>query len=195
MTTGAAVASHRYVRVRLLERYWASFQVIRLFHSRLITKLWIFSLFFFCFFFFIKFFIFFILFFIFFLGGGAQPQWIYYLVMYTDLKAAEGFRRFKRRSCRSCYRFSPYYIRFACPKFYMPTLIDHGNNSKIAPISLYLFEFQAAEACLSAIFSVVNTYAIQDTRLFHILNSFVHVGLIDMLTTGAVSLAVNCERV
>ena len=148
-------------------------------------------------FFFLVFFInlFYFILFYFFLGGGAQPQCIYYLVMYTDLKAAEGFRRFKRRSCRSCYRFSPYYIRFACPKFYMPTLIDHRNNSKIAPISLYLFEFQAAEACLSAIFSAVNTYAIQDTRLFHILNSFVHVGLIDMLITGAVSLAVNCERV
>ena len=32
-------------------------------------------------------------------GGGAQLQCIYYLVLYTDLKAAEGFRRFKRRSC------------------------------------------------------------------------------------------------
>ena len=32
-------------------------------------------------------------------GVGAQLQCIYYLVLYTDLKAAEGFRRFKRRSC------------------------------------------------------------------------------------------------
>ena len=55
--------------------------------------------------------------------------------------------------------------------------------------------FQAGEDCLSAIFSVVNTYAIQDTRLFLILTSFVHIGPLDMLTTGAVSLAVNCERV
>ena len=35
----------------------------------------------------------------------------------------------------------------------------------------------------------------QDTRLFHILTSFAHVSPLDMLTTSAVSLAVNCERV
>ena len=58
-----------------------------------------------------------------------------------------------------------------------------------------MFQFQAGEACLSVIFNVVNTYAIQYTRLFHILTSFVHVGALDILTTGAVSLAVNCEPV
>ena len=31
-----------------------------------------------------------LLFFFFFGGGGAQLQCIYYLVLYTDLKAAEG---------------------------------------------------------------------------------------------------------
>ena len=80
-------------------------------------------------------------------------------------------------------------------KFYMPTLINHRNNSKQRPLAFILYEFQAGEACLSAIFSMVNTYAIQDTRLFHILTSFVHVGPLDMLTTSAMSLAVNCEHV
>ena len=78
---------------------------------------------------------------------------------------------------------------------FMPTLIKHWNNSKTAPISLYFVQVSSWGTCLSAIFSVVNTYAIQDTRLFHILTSFVHVGALDMLTTGAVSLAVNCERI
>ena len=76
----------------------------------------------------------------------------------------------------------------------MPTLINHQNNGKQCPLAFILFEFQAGEACISAIFSVVNTYAIQDTRLFHILTSLVHVGPLNMLTTSAVSLAVNCER-
>ena len=59
-----------------LERYWASFQVTRLFHSatNFLLELRVFHLFFegggg---------------------GGGAQLQCIYYLVLYTDLKAAEG---------------------------------------------------------------------------------------------------------
>ena len=79
-------------------------------------------------------------------------------------------------------------------KFHMPTLINHRNNSKRAPISLY---FVQVSSCLSAIFSMVNFYAIQDTRLFHILTSFVHVYPVYMLATSAsaVSLAVNCERV
>ena len=67
-----------------LERYWANFQVTRLFHSAtnffnqvLITRMKR-------------------VFFFFFFGGGgggggiAQLQCIYYLVLYTDLKAAEG---------------------------------------------------------------------------------------------------------
>ena len=78
-------------------------------------------------------------------------------------------------------------------KFYMPTLINHQNNSKQCPLAFIVSEFQAGEACLSTIFSVVNTKAIQDTRLFHILTSFLHVGPLDMLTPGAVSLALNCE--
>ena len=67
-------------------QYWASFQVTRLFHSaaifltRPITR--------------IKSFSFFFLFFFFFLGGGGGGGGvlcsIYYLVLYTDLKAAEG---------------------------------------------------------------------------------------------------------
>ena len=59
-----------------LERYWASFQVTRLFHSAITRiKSW------------------FVLFFWRWGvggGGGAQLQCIYYLVLYTDLKAAEG---------------------------------------------------------------------------------------------------------
>ena len=54
-----------------LERYWASFQVTRLFHSA-ITRIKSCCVFFEG------------------GGGGAQLQCIYYLVLYTDLKAAEG---------------------------------------------------------------------------------------------------------
>ena len=74
--------------LQTLERYWASFQVSTLIHSA--TN----------FFnqadylneeFFIYFILFFFIFFFFFGGGGgAQLQCIYYLVLYTDLKAAEG---------------------------------------------------------------------------------------------------------
>ena len=66
-----------------LERYWASFQVTRLFHSatifstRPITRMKSFSFFFFG-------------------GGCAQLQCIYYLVLYTDLKAAEGNYTFQK---------------------------------------------------------------------------------------------------
>ena len=68
-------------------------------------------------------------------------------------------------------------------KFYMPTLINHRNNSKTAPISLYFVRVSSWGSLP------------QDTCLFYILTSFVHVGPLDMLTTGAVPLAVNCERV
>ena len=37
----------------------------------------------------------------------------------------------------SCYRFSSYYTRFGMSKFYMSTFINHRNNSKTAPISIY----------------------------------------------------------
>ena len=67
-----------------LERYWASFQVTRLFHSATTN-------------FFNQVDYYNEDFFIFFLwgvgvgGGGAQLQCIYYLLLYTDLKAAEDF--------------------------------------------------------------------------------------------------------
>ena len=87
-------------------RYWASFQVTRLFHSatnlsaRPISRLKSFSFFYFLFYLFIillffyyhyyYYYLFIYLFIYFFLGGGrAQLQCIYYLVLYTDLKAAE----------------------------------------------------------------------------------------------------------
>ena len=66
-----------------LERYWASFQVATLFHSATIffqpgrILEW-------------RVFLFFFFFFEGGGGGGAQLQCIYYLVLYTDLKAAEG---------------------------------------------------------------------------------------------------------
>ena len=82
-------------------------------------------------------------------------------------------------------------------KFYMPTLINRRNNGKTARISPYFVRISSwgKPSCFSDIFSVINTYAIQDTRLFHFLTSFVHVGPLGMLDTSAVSLAVNCERV
>ena len=67
-----------------LERYWASFQVTRLFHSatnfstRPITRMKSFSFIY-----------------LFFLGVCAQLQCIYYLVLYTNLKAAEGNKTFQ----------------------------------------------------------------------------------------------------
>ena len=45
-------------------------------------------------------------------------------------------------------------------KFYMPTLINHQKNSKTVPISLYFVQVSSWGSCLSAIFSVVNTYAV-----------------------------------
>ena len=72
------------------------FTVRRVFLTRLITRMKSFS-FFFLFFFiylFIYLFIFIIIIYLFFFlggGGGAQLQCICYLVLYTDLKAAEGF--------------------------------------------------------------------------------------------------------
>ena len=64
-----------------LKRYWASFQVtVRpVFSTRPITRMKSFS-----------FFYLFIFFFFWGGGGGAQLQCIYYLVLYTDLKAAKG---------------------------------------------------------------------------------------------------------
>ena len=88
--------------------------------------------------------------------------------------------------------FAIYMLRMS--KFYMPILINHQNNSKTAPFSLYFVPVSSWGSRISAIFSVVNTYAIQDTCVFHILTSFVHVGPLDMLTTSAVSLSVNCEH-
>ena len=57
----------------------------------------------------------------------------------------------------------------------MPILITE-TIVKQRPLAFILLKFQAEEACLSiiclrAIFSVVNTYAIQDTCLFHILTT------------------------
>ena len=69
MTVGLPVTS---------ERYWASLQVIRLFHSVTVSQYGVWEglglgL----------------------VGGGAQLQCIYYLVLYTDLKAAEGISAFQ----------------------------------------------------------------------------------------------------
>ena len=86
----------------------------------------------------------------------------------------------------SCYWFSPCHIRFACRNFICQTLINHRNNSKKVPIGLYF----VPQACSSAIFSVVNWYiptSLRDSRLFHILTSFV----LSMLIASAVSWAVN----
>ena len=76
-------------------------------------------------------------------------------------------------------------------KFHMPTFINHRNNSKTAPINLYFVQVstwgslpqQLSATCVSANFSLVNMYAIQDTRLFHILTSFVHVGPLEKCST------------
>ena len=85
-------------------------------------------------------------------------------------------------------------------KFYMPTLINHRNISKQHPLAFILFDSHAGVACFkmfNAIFSMVNwltSTSTRDTRLFHILTSFVCVGPLDMLTTSAVSWAVNTSR-
>ena len=85
-----------------LERYWASFQVTILFHSATIfsnsliirmERVFIFSFFYLFIYLFISFifdYLFIYLFCFFWGGGGAQLQCIYFLVLYTDLKAAEG---------------------------------------------------------------------------------------------------------
>ena len=93
------------------------------------------------------------------------------------------------------YRFSPYYIRFLWPNFICQHKSITETIVKQRPLAFVLFKFQAGEACLSAIFIMVNSYAIQDTRLFHILTSLVHVGPLNILTTVAVSLAMNCEHI
>ena len=80
-------------------------------------------------------------------------------------------------------------------KFYMPTLINHRNNSKTAPIRLYFVRPSSWGVLHQRCFLAWSTpTSIRDTRL-HTLTSFVHVSPLDMLTTSAVSWAVNCERV
>ena len=72
------------------------------------------------------------------------------------------------------------------PNFYMPTFGKYRNNSKAAPISVYfvwLSSLEKSSFIYISIFSVVNTCVRHRIpSLLHILNGFVHVGSITMLT-------------
>ena len=87
----------------------------------------------------------------------------------------------------SCYWFSPCHIRFACQNFICQHWSITETTVKKHLSASILFDPQAYS---SAIFSVVNWYiptSLRDSRLFHILTSFV----LSMLVASAVSWAVN----
>ena len=72
-------------------------------------------------------------------------------------------------------------------KFYMPTFVNHWNNSKTAPISFYNVRLsilgKPVFVYISAIFSAVNTYVTPHRIACSAsLTSFVRVGSINMLT-------------
>ena len=89
------------------------------------------------------------------------------------------------------YKLLSVFARLYTPhmqQFYMATFTNHRNNSKTAPISLYLVWYPLGNPWLRwlqwAIFSVEDTrYRDMGYRsLFHILISFVHTGPFSMLT-------------
>ena len=76
----------------------------------------------------------------------------------------------------SCYWFSPYHICFACRNFICQHWSITETTVKKAPIGLY---FVRPSSLLQRYFSMINwktPTSLRDSRLFHILTSFVHVG-------------------
>ena len=112
-------------------------------------------------------------------GPAMDRETVYHYILVRPLEFQPPSTRQLALDFTRCYRFSPYYIRFACRNFICQLQSITETTIKLQPLTFILFQFQAGEACLSAIFSVVNTYAIQNTRLFHILTRFVHVGPLD----------------
>ena len=94
----------------------------------------------------------------------------------------------------SRYWFSPYHVRFACRNFICQHWSITETTVKKRLLAAILFDSQA---CSSAIFSVVNWLtptSLRDSRLFHILTSFVHVGPL-YAQHQCRTWAVKCERV
>ena len=87
------------------------------------------------------------------LVGGTQLQCIYYLCCILISRPPRVFRRLKRRSCTSCYWFSPCHIRFACRNFICQHWSITQTTVKKRLSASILFDPQA---CSSAILSVVN---------------------------------------
>ena len=85
-------------------------------------------------------------------------------------------------------RFSPYNkYMIHMSKFYMPTFVNHWNNRKTAPISLYFVRLSTLGkrvfVYISTIFNAANTYVTPHRIVCSIsLTSFVHVGSISMFT-------------
>ena len=113
-----------------------------------------------------------------FLGGTIGAQWA--------VDSAIGTGLYKLLSVLAKL-YSPHMMQF-----YMRTLCNHRNNSKTAPISLYLVRYPLGNPWLRwlkwAIFSVEDTHVITGHRdtgyrsLFHIQISFVHTSPFSMLT-------------